>query len=94
MFAEAESGDIGAIVCAGNLMLLLGILLSIFIVHLAVASGVEAYWLTKVTPTCHSFSTPYISRCLQLQFYIQSQARTDLSASMARLNVRSTVELR
>lgn len=47
--AEAGSDDIGAIVFIGNLALFAVILLTIFLFHVLLASGVEAYWLTKVT---------------------------------------------
>eukprot|EP00904_Undaria_pinnatifida_P013948 jgi/Undpi1/9684/HiC_scaffold_27.g12140.m1 len=45
--AEAGSDDIGAIVFIGNLALFAVILLTIFLFHVLLASGVEAYWLTK-----------------------------------------------
>ncbi|CAM9702642.1 unnamed protein product, partial [Laminaria digitata] len=45
--AAAGSSDIGAIVFIGNLVLFAGILLTIFLLHVLLASGVEAYWLTK-----------------------------------------------
>ncbi|CAN0416896.1 unnamed protein product, partial [Laminaria digitata] len=48
--AAAESNDIGAIGFIGNLVLFAGILLTIFLLHVLLASGVEAYWLTKVKP--------------------------------------------
>ena len=44
----AGSSDIGAVVFIGNLVLFISILLIIFILHVLLASGVEAYWLTKV----------------------------------------------
>lgn len=42
------AGDIGALVFVGNLVLVVGILLLIFLLHVAVISGVEAFWLLKV----------------------------------------------
>ena len=45
---EIGAGDIGALVFVGNLILVVGILLGVFLLHVAVVSGVEAYWLTKV----------------------------------------------
>lgn len=77
MFAEARSGDIGAIVCAGNIMLLSGILLFIFLVHVTVASGVQAYWLTKVTPAFKRVFLPGLiySRCVRLQLAISGSLR-------------------
>eukprot|EP00904_Undaria_pinnatifida_P013952 jgi/Undpi1/9688/HiC_scaffold_27.g12144.m1 len=45
--AESESGGLGATVFVGNLVLFAGILLTIFVLHVLIASGVEAYWLTK-----------------------------------------------
>lgn len=50
-FFAADAGDIGAMVFVGNLALVVGILVGIFLVHVAVISGVEAYWLTKVSLT-------------------------------------------
>lgn len=44
----AGAGDIGSLVFVGNLILVVGILLGVFLLHVAVVSGVEAYWLTKV----------------------------------------------
>lgn len=32
----------------GNLVLVVGILLGMFLLHIVVVSGVEAFWLTKV----------------------------------------------
>lgn len=49
--ASTGSGDIGAIVFVGNLVLFAGVLLAIFLLHVLLASGVEAYWLTKVILT-------------------------------------------
>lgn len=46
--AEAGSSEIGAVVFIGNLLLFAGILLAIFLLHVFLASGVEAYWLEKV----------------------------------------------
>lgn len=45
---EIGAGDIGALVFVGNLILVVGILLGVFLLHVAVVSGVEAYWLAKV----------------------------------------------
>lgn len=45
---ETGASDIGALVFVGNLALVLGILLAIFFLHVAVVSGAEALWLTKV----------------------------------------------
>ncbi len=41
-------GDLGALVFVGNLLLVVGILLGIFLLHVLIVSGVEAFWLTKV----------------------------------------------
>lgn len=49
--AATGPGDIGAIVFVGNLVLFAGALLAIFLLHVLLASGVEAYWLTKVIMT-------------------------------------------
>lgn len=42
------ASDLGALVFVGNLVLVVGILLLIFLIHVAVISGVEAFWLLKV----------------------------------------------
>lgn len=46
---SASMGEIGASVFVGNAVLVVGILLATFLVHVAVVSGVEAYWLAKVS---------------------------------------------
>lgn len=46
-FAETSS-DLGALVYVGNLVLFAGILGALITLHISLASGVEAYWLTKV----------------------------------------------
>lgn len=48
VFEETSLSDIGALVFLGNLGLFAAILLGIFVVHIVVASGAEAYWLSKV----------------------------------------------
>lgn len=48
VFEETSLSDIGALVFLGNLGLFVAILLGIFIIHVVLASGVEAYWLSKV----------------------------------------------
>ncbi|CAN0169641.1 unnamed protein product [Scytosiphon promiscuus] len=45
-FAETSS-ELGALVYVGNLVLFASILGALVILHISVASGVEAYWLTK-----------------------------------------------
>lgn len=45
---ESGASNIGALVFVGNLILVVGVLLGVFLLHVAVVSGVEAYWLTKV----------------------------------------------
>lgn len=49
-FTPAGSSKIGETVFIGNFVLFVGILLAIFLLHVWLTSGVEAYWLTKVTP--------------------------------------------
>eukprot|EP00903_Cladosiphon_okamuranus_P021834 g20077.t1 len=44
---ETGASDIGALVFVGNLILVVGTLLGVFLMHVAVVSGVEALWLTK-----------------------------------------------
>lgn len=46
---DAGAGEIGALVFVGNLILVVGTLLGVFLLHVAVISGVEALWLTKVS---------------------------------------------
>lgn len=46
---ETGASDIGALVFVGNLALVAGILFGIFLLHVAVISGMEALWLTKVS---------------------------------------------
>lgn len=62
--AAAGSNDIGAVVFIGNLLLFASILLTIFLLHLLLASGVEAYWLTKVTPPTPRRFKPSPSRAV------------------------------
>lgn len=45
---SATMGEIGASVFVGNTALVVGILFSTFLLHVAVVSGVEALWLIKV----------------------------------------------
>ena len=47
-FGSTEPNDVGGIVFVGNLVLFIVILLAKFFLHVLLASGVEAYWLTKV----------------------------------------------
>lgn len=47
-FSEADDGNIGMLVFIGNLVLVVGALLGVFILHIASVSAVEAYWLAKV----------------------------------------------
>ena len=42
-------GEIGASVFVGNAVLVVGILLGTFLLHVAIVSGVEAYWLAEVS---------------------------------------------
>lgn len=45
---ETGASEIGALVFVGNLVLVVGVLLGVFLLHVAAISGVEALWLTKV----------------------------------------------
>lgn len=45
----ATASDLGAPVFVGNVALVVGVLLGIFLLHIAVISGVEAHWLTRVS---------------------------------------------
>lgn len=49
-FSETEGSDIGMLVFIGNLVLVVGILLGVFFLHIAVVSAIEACWLVKVRP--------------------------------------------
>lgn len=54
---EGDPREIDALMFVGNVILVVGILVCIFAVHLVVVSGVEAYWLAKVkyaTPALYS----------------------------------------
>ncbi|CAM9711290.1 unnamed protein product, partial [Ascophyllum nodosum] len=42
-----DDGALGASVFIGNLALIVGVLLVLFLLHVAIISGVEAYWLSK-----------------------------------------------
>lgn len=46
---SAGQGDLGASVFVGNLALVVVALVGIFLLHVAVISGVEALWLAKVS---------------------------------------------
>lgn len=48
MFAGTSLSDIGALVFLGNIGLFSAILLGIFLLHIVLASGLEAYWLSEV----------------------------------------------
>ena len=86
-FAAPGSNDISVLVFIGNLILVAVILLAIFVLHVTLTSGVEAYWLTKVTPLEHV--SP-----LELVFITEfrTAGRTGFSAS--RDKVRRTGRLK
>lgn len=63
--ADAGSSDIGALVFIGNLVLFAIILLAIFVLHIVLASGVEACWVTKVTPPART-----LLRAISIAHYI------------------------
>jgi len=46
--ASSATGDISSFVFMGNFVLFVAVLAAIFLIHVALASGVEAYWLSKV----------------------------------------------
>lgn len=50
------SSNISSAVFMGNLVLFAGILAGIFVVHIALASGVEAYWIAQVRSWTIGFS--------------------------------------
>ena len=50
---DAEASELSALVFVGNLVLVVGILLGVFLLHILVVSGVEALWLTKVREPCY-----------------------------------------
>lgn len=52
---SAGASDIGASVFVGNAMLVGGILVGLFLFHVAIVSGAEAYWLAKVSSSKYSF---------------------------------------
>lgn len=47
--APAGSSEIGALVFIGNLVLFVVILLVLVLLHILMASSLEAFWVTKVT---------------------------------------------
>lgn len=49
------TSDLSSAVFLGNFALFLALLTAIFVVHVAVASGVEAYWIAKVRIYVTSF---------------------------------------
>lgn len=57
--------NIGGPVFVGNIVLVVGILLSLFLLHVVVISGVEAYWLTKAR---YDWSTLFVRDGLFLRF--------------------------
>lgn len=48
----ADMNGLGALVFIGNLCLVFGALLLIFLLHVALVSAVEAFWLAKVSAGC------------------------------------------
>lgn len=44
---EGAKEEINGLVFVGNLVLVVSLLVAIFLVHIAVISGVEAYWLSQ-----------------------------------------------
>lgn len=48
----ADMNGLGALVFIGNLCLVFGALLLIFLLHVALVSAVEAFWLAKVRIGC------------------------------------------
>lgn len=45
---EDAPSKLSVLVFVGNILLVAGVLLAILLVHIAVISGIEAYWLVKV----------------------------------------------
>lgn len=41
-------GELGPLIFVGNIVLIISILLGMLLLHIALASAVEAYWLWKV----------------------------------------------
>lgn len=50
---EDSEGGLGLLVFMGNLALVIAILLGVFFLHVTVVSGVEAYWLWRVSHRAH-----------------------------------------
>ncbi len=46
--ASSATGDLSSFVFMGNFVLFVALLTVIFLIHVALASGVEAYWIAKV----------------------------------------------
>lgn len=51
----ADANGLGALVFIGNLTLVFGALLLIFLLHVALVSAVESFWLAKVRMSCVVF---------------------------------------
>lgn len=45
---DFDGTDLGGLIFVGNFVLVMGMLLVIFLLHVAITSGFEAYWLSKV----------------------------------------------
>lgn len=54
IFPVTSLSDIGGEIFLGNVALFTCILLSMFVVHILVASGVEACWMSKVQDRLHT----------------------------------------
>lgn len=46
--SSSSTSEISSFVFMGNFVLFVALLTAIFLIHVALASGVEAYWITKV----------------------------------------------
>lgn len=61
----ADMNGLGALVFIGNLCLVFGALLLIFLLHVALVSAVEAFWLAKVSAGCDiSINACCLFKCL------------------------------
>lgn len=58
-FEDEEGGMINVPIFVGNLISVVGLLLIIFLVHVLVVSGVEAYWLSKVRQSIEHSTLPF-----------------------------------
>lgn len=73
-----DSGDISPMVSIGNLTLVLGLLLGIFLLHVLLISGFEALWLLKVIVSPGIWSNGWLSPHFLRREYWERQGSSNL----------------